>query len=54
MAQLGGGRFTKATEQKVFDFNASISFDKNLFTQDVEGSIAPAVMLGTQVFLPVE
>ncbi len=54
MAQLWGGRFTKATEQKVFDFNASISFDKNLFTQDVEGSIAHAVMLGKQGILTVE
>ena len=54
MARLWGGRFTKATEQKVFDFNASISFDKNLFTQDVEGSIAHAVMLGKQGILTVE
>ena len=54
MAQLWCGRFTKATEQKVFDFNASISFDKNLFTQDVEGSIAHAVMLGKQGILTVE
>ena len=54
MAQLWGGRFTQATEQKVFDFNASISFDKNLFTQDVEGSIAHAVMLGKQGILTVE
>ena len=54
MAQLWGGRFTKATEQKVFDFNASISFDKNLFTQDVEGSISHAVMLGKQGILTVE
>ena len=54
MAQLWGGRFTKATEQKVFDFNASISFDKNLFIQDVEGSIAHAVMLGKQGILTVE
>lgn len=54
MAQLWGGRFTKATEQKVFDFNASISFDKNLFTQDVEGSITHAVMLGKQGILTVE
>ena len=51
MAQLWGGRFTKATDQKVFDFNASISFDKNLFTQDIEGSVAHAVMLGKQGIL---
>ena len=31
MAQLWGGRFTKQTDQLVFDFNASITFDKRLF-----------------------
>lgn len=51
MAQLWGGRFTKATDEKVFDFNASIRFDKNLFEQDIEGSIAHAVMLGKQNIL---
>ena len=34
MAQLWGGRFTKETDDKVFAFNASIRFDKNLFGQD--------------------
>lgn len=48
MAQLWGGRFTKATDQMVFDFNASIRFDMNLFLQDIEGSIAHAVMLEKQ------
>ena len=54
MAQLWGGRFTKATDQTVFDFNASIRFDKNLFLQDIEGSIAHAVMLGKQGILTNE
>ena len=54
MAQLWGGRFTKATDRKVFEFNASIGFDKNLFTQDVEGSIAHAVMLGKQGIITSE
>ena len=35
MAQLWGGRFTKQTDQLVFDFNASITFDKRLFHEDV-------------------
>ncbi len=48
MAQLWGGRFTKATEQEVFDFNASLGFDKRLMEQDVEGSIAHAKMLQKQ------
>ncbi|MCR4849940.1 MAG: argininosuccinate lyase [Lachnospiraceae bacterium] len=48
MAQLWGGRFTKETEKKVFDFNASISFDKALIDEDIEGSIAHVVMLEKQ------
>ena len=45
MAQLWGGRFTKQTDQMVYDFNASIRFDKRLLQQDIEGSIAHVVML---------
>ena len=45
MAQLWGGRFTKATDQLVYDFNASINFDKKLFEQDIRGSIAHVTML---------
>lgn len=48
MAQLWGGRFTKETDQLVYDFNASIRFDKRLFEQDIEGSIAHVVMLEKQ------
>lgn len=54
MAQLWGGRFTKETEKKVYDFNASISFDKTLFHQDVEGSIAHVTMLAKQSILTNE
>ena len=54
MAQLWGGRFTKETDQMVFDFNASISFDKKLFEQDITGSIAHVVMLGKQGILTME
>ena len=28
MAQLWGGRFTKQTDKLVYNFNASISFDR--------------------------
>lgn len=45
MAQLWGGRFTKATDKKVYDFNASINFDKRLMERDCEGSVAHAAML---------
>ncbi len=51
MAQLWGGRFTKETMQDVFKFNESISFDKRLFTQDIEGSIAHVEMLKKQGIL---
>lgn len=51
MAQLWGGRFTKETDQMVYDFNASICFDKRLFYQDIEGSIAHAAMLARQKIL---
>ena len=46
MAQLWGGRFTKETDQKVYDFNASITFDKRLMDVDVKGSKAHVNMLG--------
>ena len=45
MAQLWGGRFTKETDKLVYDFNASVSFDKRLIKQDIEGSIAHVTML---------
>ena len=45
MAQLWGGRFTKATDQFVYDFNASIGFDQKFFAQDIEGSLAHVKML---------
>ncbi len=45
MAQLWGGRFTKETDQMVYDFNASIAFDQRLLEQDIKGSIAHVMML---------
>lgn len=45
-ANLWGGRFTKPTEKKVYDFNASILFDQRLYYQDILGSMAHASMLG--------
>ena len=54
MAQLWGGRFTKDTDQLVYNFNASISFDQKFFHQDIEGSIAHTVMLAKQMILTEE
>lgn len=47
MAQLWGGRFTKETDQLVYNFNASISFDKKFYRQDMEGSMAHVKMLAS-------
>ena len=55
MAQLWGGRFTKETDQLVYNFNASISFDQKFYRQDIKGSIAHATMLGkTGIITPEE
>ena len=51
MAQLWGGRFTKSTDQLVYDFNASILFDRRLLPQDIQGSIAHVTMLQKQKIL---
>ena len=45
MAQLWGGRFTKETDQLVYNFNASISFDQKFHREDMEGSMAHVKML---------
>ncbi len=45
MAQLWGGRFTKETDQLVYNFNASISFDRKFYKEDIEGSMAHVKML---------
>lgn len=54
MAQLWGGRFTKETDRMVYDFNASIRFDKRFFYQDIDGSIAHVTMLAKQAILTME
>ncbi len=51
MAQLWGGRFTKETDRLVYNFNASISFDKKLFAQDIRGSKAHVTMLAASGIL---
>ena len=51
MAQLWGGRFTKETDQLVYNFNASISFDQKFYKQDITGSKAHVKMLAAQGIL---
>ena len=54
MAQLWGGRFTRETDQLVYRFNASISFDQKFLAQDIEGSIAHVIMLEKQNILTAQ
>lgn len=52
MAKLWGGRFSKATDALVDDFNSSIRFDARMYAQDIKGSMAHAEMLGRQGIIP--
>ncbi|MBE5955572.1 MAG: argininosuccinate lyase [Lachnospiraceae bacterium] len=54
MAQLWGGRFTKETDQLVYNFNASITFDQKFYRQDIKGSIAHVKMLAASGILTEE
>ena len=49
--KLWGGRFTKETNQLVDAFNASISFDRRLYLQDIRGSVAHVNMMDEQNIL---
>jgi argininosuccinate lyase len=42
---MWGGRFEEATDQFVAEFTASVGFDRRLYRQDIQGSIAHATML---------
>ena len=46
--KLWGGRFTKNTSGIMEEFNASIGFDKRMYAEDIEGSIAHCTMLAKQ------
>jgi len=50
--KLWGGRFSKATDALVDDFNSSIRFDQRMYSQDIKGSVAHAKMLGRQGIIP--
>ncbi len=54
MAQLWGGRFTKETDQLVYNFNASITFDQKFYRQDIKGSMAHVKMLASSGILTEE
>ena len=48
MAKMWAGRFSKEVDEKVNDFNSSISFDARMYRHDIRGSMAHAQMLGEQ------
>lgn len=54
MSKLWGGRFTKKTDQLVEEYTASITFDKELAEEDIEGSLAHVTMLGKCGILPAD
>ncbi len=48
MAQLWGGRFTKAAAATAAAFTSSITFDHRFYHQDIQGSLAHVKMLAKQ------
>ena len=48
------GRFAEGMDPLFAKFNASISFDRRLFREDIAGSIAHVRMLGYQAIIPAE
>lgn len=52
--KLWGGRFTAKAAEWVDEFGASIHFDQKMATEDIEGSIAHAKMLGKQGIISPE
>lgn len=54
MAKMWAGRFKKEVDEKVNDFNSSISFDDVMYEHDILGSIAHATMLGEQGIIDKE
>ncbi len=51
MAKLASGRVTKKSSKLLDDFNSSLPFDRELYNEDIEGSIAHATMLEAQCII---
>jgi len=47
MSKLWSGRFSKGATKLLDEFNASLNFDKKLYNEDIQGSIAHATMLAS-------
>jgi NADPH-dependent curcumin reductase CurA len=52
--KLWGGRFREAESADMESFNSSLDFDKRLFSEDIEGSMAHVKMLGKCSILSAE
>lgn len=52
--KLWKGRFSKEASSSADEFNASIGFDRRLYREDIQGSIAHARMLGKQGIISEE
>jgi len=52
--KVWGGRFREGTDEIVDRFNASIAFDRNLYSQDIAGSMAYCRMLAKQEIISQE
>lgn len=46
--KMWAGRFEKATDKAVNDYNSSLPFDCRMYKQDIEGSVAHSAMLAKQ------
>lgn len=52
--KLWGGRFEKSTDEMINEFQASINFDKRMYREDIQGSMAHAKMLAAQKIISDE
>ncbi len=51
MEKMWSGRFTESASSLLDEFNASIMYDRELYVEDIEGSVAHATMLQEQGIL---
>ena len=54
MEKMWSGRFSQSASSLLDDFNASIMFDRRLYREDIEGSLAHAAMLNAQGILTAQ
>lgn len=52
--KMWAGRFEKATDETVNDYNSSLPFDSRMYAQDIEGSVAHSAMLARQRIISQE